>query len=82
MKTLILSPAVQNALLQTVEQAIDMLNDLAVDPMWMNPEMVRMLAAKSDDEIRTTMSENSKAVYANIDQLVSLELLRNELKED
>ena len=82
MKTLNLSPAIQKALLQSVEQSIDIFNDLAVDPMWMNPEMVRELAAKSDDEIRTTMSENSKAVYANIDQLVSLEILRNELKAE
>ena len=82
MKTLTLSPSVQKALLQSVEQSIDMLNDMALDPMWQNPQSIRVLAAKSDDEIRTTMSENSKAVYANIDQLVSLEILRNELKAE
>ena len=81
-KTLILTPAINKALLTTVEQTIDMLNDLAVDPMWMNPEMLRELAGKSDDEIRTTMSETSKEVYANIDRLVSLEILLVELKAE
>ena len=79
MKTISLSPAIQKALLLSVEQSIDMLNDLALDPMWFDPKSLRTLAAKSDEEIREILSQSIKEVYANIDQLVSLELLRADL---
>ena len=79
MKTITLSPAITKALLQSVEQSIDMFNDMALDPVWFNPESLRTLAAKSDDEIRATLSKNNKEAYSNVDQLVSLELLRADL---
>ena len=82
MKTLTLSPSVQKALLQSVEQSIDMLNDLALDSMWFDPKSLRALATKSDEEIREILSKNTKEAYANIDQLVSLELLRGDLLEE
>ena len=79
MKTITLSPAITKALLQSVEQSIDMLNDLALDPVWFNPQSLRELAGKSDEEIGEILSKNTKEAYANIDQLVSLELLRADL---
>jgi len=67
------------ALKASVEMSIDMFNDMAVDDMWMNPKQVRELATKSDEEIRAEMCKNSKAVYENIDQLVTLQFLYAEL---
>ena len=82
MKTLTFTPAAQKALLQSVEQSIDMLNDMALDPMWQSPQSIRELAVKSDEEIRATITKNGKEVDANIDQLVSLQLLRADLLEN
>ncbi len=79
MTTITLNPKVKSALIHAVSMNIDMLNDLAVEPMWMSPSDLRLLAQKDDAAIRAEMSKSSRAVYKNIDQLVALELLYSEL---
>jgi len=69
------------ALKFALEMNIDMLNDMATDPMWYNPTDLRMLAGKSDEEIRTTMHKNCNEVYENIDRLIALQFLHAELNE-
>jgi len=82
MTTINISPSIKAALIKSVECSIDMLNDMAIDPMWLNPVMVRELATKSDDVIRETISKNGKEAYANIEQLVNLEILLVSLKAE
>ena len=74
-----LTPATKKALLWCVENSIDMLNDMALDPMWMNPSLVRELAQKSDGEIQATFAKNGKEADQNIENLVQLQILRLEL---
>jgi len=69
------------ALKYAVDVNIDMLNDMAVDPMWLSPADVRRLATLSDEDIRAELSKNSKEVYENIDKLVALQFLQAELNE-
>ena len=69
------------ALNAAINSNIDMLNDMAVDPMWMSPGDIRRLATMSDEEIRKEMSKNSKEVFENIDRLVALQFLQAELNE-
>ena len=69
------------ALKHAVEMNIDMLNDMAVDPMWMSPNDLRKLAQKPDEEIRKEMSKNSKEVFENVDKLIALQALHAELNE-
>lgn len=80
--TIKLTPSAKAALLQTIESTIDMLQDMAIDPMWLNPEMVRDLAGKTDDEIRDTFTENGKEADRNINQLVELQVLYAQLKSE
>jgi len=82
MTTINISPSIKAALIKSVECSIDMLNDMAIDPMWLNPVMVRELATKSDDVIRETISKNGKEADANIEQLVNLEILLVSLKAE
>ena len=69
------------ALKHAVEMNIDMLNDMAVDPMWMSPNDLRVLAQKPDEEIRKEMQKNSKEVFENVDKLIALQFLHAELNE-
>jgi len=69
------------ALKYAVDVNIDILNDMAADPMWLTPADVRKLSTLSDEEIRTELSKNSKEIYENIDMLVALQLLQTELNE-
>jgi len=82
MNTLNLTAPIKAALLQSVEMSIDMFNDMALDPMHLTPTQLRMLAAKSDDEIRAELSKHTNEVFENIDQLVSLQILYSELKTE
>ena len=70
------------ALRSCVESHIDMLNDMAVDPLWFNVTQLRELAGKSDEEIRSTMSANAKEVYENIDMLVELRFIQSDLNQE
>jgi len=79
MNTEQLSNAAKAALLGAIEMSIDMYSDMALDPMWFNPDDFRELATKSDAEIRKVISENAKAAGDNVDKLVELELLRAKL---
>ncbi len=82
MKTLNLTPAIQVALLQAVEMNIDMLNDMALDPLWFNGKEIRELACKSDTEIRAVIVKHHEEAFENIEQLVSLQILYSELKAE
>lgn len=75
-----LSPAIKAALERAVEINIDILNDMALENMWLTAKAVRELAEKSDEEIRHTMQKNQTAAYENVEQLVSLQILYSELK--
>lgn len=79
MTTITLTPTAKAALLQTVESTIDMLQDMALDPMWLNPQMVRELAGQTDAEIRATFTENGKEADQNINRLVEMQLLHAKL---
>lgn len=69
------------ALKYAINMNIDMLNDMAVDPMWMSPGDLRRMATLSDEEIRKEMQKNSKEVFENIDKLIALQFLHAELNE-
>ena len=79
MNTEELTNAAKAALLGAVEMSIDMYNDMALDPMWMQPSDVRELATKSDAEIRKVISDNAKEASDNLDKLIELELIRAKL---
>ena len=79
MNTEELTNAAKAALLGAVEMTIDMYNDMALDPMWMQPSDVRELATKSDAEIRKVISDNAKEASDNLDKLIELELIRAKL---
>lgn len=81
MHTITLNAETKAALLWCVETSIDMLNDMALDPMWFNPQTLRELAGKSDEEIRATLTANGKEADKNVTQLLNLELLRLQLRE-
>lgn len=68
------------SLLWCVENSIDMLNDMALDPMWLNATQIREMAQQSDEQIRATISANGKEADKNITQLLNLELLRLQLR--
>ncbi len=82
MTTIKLSSATKTALLWCVENSIDMLNDMALDPMWLNPKMVRELAQKSDSEIQKVFTENGAEADKNIENLIQLQILRLELMSE
>ncbi len=82
MTTITLSPATKAALLWCVENSIDMLNDMALDPMWLNPTLVRELARQSDSEIQAVFTKNGAEADKNIENLIQLQLLRIELMSE
>jgi hypothetical protein len=79
MNTETLSAKAKAALLASIECSIDMYNDMALDPMYLQVNEVRELATMSDDEIRAKIRENANEADKNIDMLIELELLRAEL---
>ena len=82
MTTIKLSSATKTALLWCVENSIDMLNDMALDPMWLNPTLVRELARQSDSEIQAVFTKNGAEADKNIENLIQLQLLRIELMSE
>jgi hypothetical protein len=79
MNTETLSAKAKAALLASIECSIDMYNDMAIDPMYLQVGEIREMARMSDDEIRAKIRENAAEAGKNIDMLVELELLRAEL---
>ncbi len=77
--TIVLSPAIKTALIQSVSMSIDMLNDMALDPMFLTPSDLRKLAETSDEEIRKTFRKNADEAFKNVDQLLALQMLYSEL---
>lgn len=75
MPTINISEEIKQSLIRSVEGTIDMLNDMAVDPMFMTPSQVRELSGASDTTIRETFTKNAKEVFENVDQLINLQLL-------
>jgi len=80
MYTVTLTRKQLNALLMATESNIDMYDDMALDPMFLTANQVRVLATKSDEEIRKTFSNNAKETSENIDMLIELQLLYAQLK--
>ena len=70
----------RTAMLRVLENQIDMYNDMLTDPMWMNPNAIRELATKSDEEIRKTVAAQAKEVNNNVDILLEISIVHNELK--
>ena len=80
MYTVTLTRKQLNALLMATESNIDMYDDMALDPMFLTANQVRVLATKSDEEIRKTFSNNAKETSENIDMLIELQSLYAQLK--
>lgn len=79
--TLKLTPALHAALLQSVENSLDMLGDMALDATFLAPNEVRKLAMLPDEEIRATITKNQEEAWRQIDQYTSLQLLYTDLKD-
>lgn len=82
MTIITLNAETKAALLWCVENSIDMLNDMALDPMWLNATQIREMAQQSDEQIRATISANGKEADKNIENLIQLQILRLELLKE
>ena len=78
--TIKLTPAIKAALITATEMNIDVLNDMALDSLWLNGKEIRELACLSDDEIREKVSGFQEEAWKQIELLVSLQILYSELK--
>jgi len=68
--------------LQSIQQAIDIFNDMALEPLFLTPTEVRALAIKSDADIRTEINKLQNDAWKQLEQLISLQILYSELKSE
>jgi hypothetical protein len=82
MTTINLTPAIKTALLQSVEQSIDIFNDMALESLYLNPTQIRELAVKPDADIRAEINKLQNDAWEQLEQLISLQILYSELKSE
>ena len=75
----ILTDNEENDLRHALEAAIDFRGDTLTDEACYSASQIRTMATKSDEEIRTIVNENTRAVNQNIDRLERLQALLRRL---